>query len=233
MLSLCFVITTLSTFAQKKDFSYKFYGQIRTDLYYNSRANEETVDGLFYMYPKDKILDENGKDLNATANGSFYTLYTRLGVDVAGPRLGNAKTSAKVEIDFRGSGTTYSTVRLRHAYFNLDWGKSTLLLGQTWHPLFGDVSPQILNLSVGAPFQPFSRAPQIRYRYNHNHLQLTGAAVWQSQYLSQGPEGKSQKYIKNSCIPELYIGVDYNRKVSWQASASNCYRSNRVQKTAK
>lgn len=209
MLSLCFVITTLSTFAQKKDFSYKFYGQIRTDLYYNSRANEETVDGLFYMYPKDKILDENGKDLNATANGSFYTLYTRLGVDVAGPRLGNAKTSAKVEIDFRGSGTTYSTVRLRHAYFNLDWGKSTLLLGQTWHPLFGDVSPQILNLSVGAPFQPFSRAPQIRYRYNHNHLQLTGAAVWQSQYLSQGPEGKSQKYIKNSCIPELYIGVDY------------------------
>ena len=65
----------VSSFAQKKDFSYKFYGQIRTDLYYNSRANEETVDGLFYMYPKDEVLDENGKDLNATANGSFYTLY--------------------------------------------------------------------------------------------------------------------------------------------------------------
>ena len=35
------------------------------------------------------------KDLNATANGSFYTLYTRLGIDVQGPKLGRAKTSAK------------------------------------------------------------------------------------------------------------------------------------------
>ena len=145
--SLCLLISA-GSFAQLKDFSYKFYGQIRTDFFYNSRANEETVDGLFYMYPKDKVLDPDGNDLNSTSNSSFYTLYTRLGVDVAGPKLGNAKTSAKVEIDFRGSGTSYSTVRIRHAYFNLDWGKSAVMVGQYWHPLFGDVSPQILNLSV-------------------------------------------------------------------------------------
>ena len=145
-----------------------------------------------------RLYDTDGKDLNATANGSFYTLYTRLGVDVQGPKLGRAKTSAKVEMDFRGSGTTFSTVRLRHAYLNLDWGKPSLLLGQTWHPLYGDVAPQILNLNMGAPFQPFSRAPQIRYRYKTGDIQITGAALWQSQYLSQGPEGKSQKYIKNS-----------------------------------
>ena len=65
------LLLSASSFAQNKDFSYKFYGQVRTDLYYNSRANEETVDGLFYMYPKDKIYDTDGKDLNATANGSF------------------------------------------------------------------------------------------------------------------------------------------------------------------
>ena len=64
------LLLSASSFAQNKDFSYKFYGQVRTDLYYNSRANEETVDGLFYMYPKDKIYDTDGKDLNATANGS-------------------------------------------------------------------------------------------------------------------------------------------------------------------
>ena len=151
LLAICLLVT-MNGFAQKKDFKYKFYGQIRTDLFYNSRANKETVDGLFYMYPLDKLPDADGKDLNATANGSFYVLYTRLGVDVAGPKLGNAKTSAKVEVDFRGSGTTFSTVRVRHAYLNLDWGKSALLMGQTWHPLFGDVSPQILNLSVGAAF---------------------------------------------------------------------------------
>jgi len=62
---------------------------------------------------------------------------------------------------------------------------------------------------MGAPFQPFSRAPQIRFRYKTGDIQLTGAAIWQSQYLSQGPDGKSQKYIKESCIPEVYIGADY------------------------
>lgn len=208
LISLC-LLTAAGSFAQNKDFKFKFYGQIRTDFYYNSRANEETVDGLFYMYPKDKVRDEDGNDLNSTPNSNFYTLYSRLGVDVAGPKLGTAKTSAKVEIDFRGTGTSYSVIRLRHAYLNLDWGKSALLLGQTWHPLFGNVSPQILNLSVGAPFQPFSRAPQIRYRYTEKNFQLTGAAIWQSQYLSQGPAGKSQEYIKKSCIPEIYIGADY------------------------
>ena len=127
ILSAC-LIMAISSFAQKKDFSYKFYGQIRTDLYYNSRANEETVDGLFYMYPKDKVRDEDGNDLNGTPSSNFYTLYSRLGVDVAGPKLGTAKTSAKIEADFRGTGTSYSVVRLRHAYLNLDWGKSALLL---------------------------------------------------------------------------------------------------------
>lgn len=163
------------------------------------------------MYPLDKNRDENGNDLNATPNSNFYTLYSRLGVDVAGPKLGTAKTSAKIEADFRGTGNSFSVVRLRHAYLNLDWNKSALLLGQTWHPLYGEVAPQILNLSMGAPFQPFSRAPQIRYRYKNKNFQLTGAAVWQSQYLSQGPAGKSQEYIKKSCVPEIYIGADYKK----------------------
>ena len=195
------VLMVLGCFAQNKNFTYKFYGQIRTDLYYNSRANEETVDGLFYMYPKDIKEDADGKDLNATANGSFYTLYTRAGLDVTGPMLGKAKTSAKIEVDFRGSGTSYSMIRLRHAYLSLDWKKSGLLLGQAWHPLYGDVAPQILNLATGAPFQPFSRAPQIRYQYKVSDVRLTAAAIWQSQYLSAGPAGKSQNYIKNSCVP--------------------------------
>lgn len=204
--------------AQKKGFGYKFYGQVRTDLFYNSRANSETVDGLFYMYPKDIAPDADGNDLNAKPDGNFYTLYTRLGVDVTGPMLGGAKTSAKVEVDFRGSGTTYSLFRMRHVYVNLDWGHSALLVGQTWHPLYGDVAPEILNLNMGAPYQPFSRAPQLRYRFTQRSFVLTAAAVWQSQYLSVGPKSdnvgetatqKHQSFMKNSCVPEFYLGMDY------------------------
>ena len=198
--------------AQKKGFDYKFYGQVRTDVFYNSRSNSETVDGLFYMYPKDVNPDADGNDLNGKANNGFYVLYTRLGVDVKGPMLGKIKTSAKVEADFRGSGTSYSTVRIRHAYFNLAWNESALLVGQTWHPLYGDVAPDILNLNMGAPYQPFSRAPQIRYKFSTPHFGLTAAAIGQSQYLSVGPSTgttKSQSFLKNSLVPEFYVGLDY------------------------
>lgn len=206
--------------AQKKHFDYKFYGQIRTDLFYNSRSNSETVDGLFYMYPKDEMKDPNGEDLNGAPNGNFYTLYTRLGVDVKGPKLGHGiRPSAKVEVDFRGSGTSYSMIRVRHAYFNLDFKKhSSLLVGQTWHPLYGDVAPDIMNLNMGAPYQPFSRAPQARYRFHQKNFQLTAAAIWQSQYLAVGPADnevgtvgtkKSQDFLKNGLTPEFYLGLDY------------------------
>lgn len=216
LLCACFCSIVLSGFAQKKNFSYKFYGQVRGDLFYNSRANAETVDGLFYLYPKDELLDAAGKDMNATPNGSFYLLYSRLGIDVTGPNVGSAKTSLKLEADFRGSGSNWAVLRIRHAYVNLDWDKSSVLVGQTWHPLFGEVSPQMLNLSTGAPFQPFNRSPQIRYRYKNGNWQLTGAAMWQLQYLSAGPNGKSEEYIKNSCIPEFYAGIDF-KKEGWIA----------------
>ena len=65
-----------------KDFSVKMYGQIRTDIYYNSRDNNQSVDGLFYMYPKDEVLDPNGKDLNASDNSNMYAVYSRFIADV-------------------------------------------------------------------------------------------------------------------------------------------------------
>lgn len=208
-LLLLLSLIMVSVSAQKKDFDFKLYGQIRADLFYNSRANEESVDGLFYNYPKDYSYDELGEDLNSQDNSNMYLVYTRLGLDVKGPKLGNALTTAKIEFDFRGSGTTLSTVRLRHAYLNLNWGRSSVLVGQIWNPLYGDVAPQLLNLNMGTPFQPFGRAPQVRYRYNATGVQITAAALWQSQYLSNGPVGKSNKYIKNSLVPEFYLGVDH------------------------
>lgn len=214
------LLTSMSASAQikvAKDFSFKMYGQVRTDIYYNSRDNNQSVDGLFYMYPKDEVPDPNGKDLNGADNSNMYAVYSRLGFDMAGPMLGKAKTSAKIEFDFRGNGNdNLSVVRLRHAYFNLDWGKSKLLVGQTWHPFYGEVAPQILNLNMGAPFQPFGRAPQIRYRYQLGNVQWQATALWQSQYKSYGPadiegtsQARAQQFHKNSNIPELALGVDY------------------------
>ena len=228
-LSLMAALVALSGMAQVKigkDFSLKVYGHVRTDIFYNSRANTESVDGLFYSYPKDEVLDPNGNDINGSSSSNMYAVYSRMGFDFAGPMIANAKTSAKIEFDFRGNGNdNLSALRLRHAYFNFDWGKSKVLVGQTSHPFFGDVSPQILNLNTGSPFQPFGRAPQIRYRYNSGALQLQAAALWQSQFKSHGPSAdngtgdgnaRNQYPHKNSNVPEIALGIDY-KKDGWIA----------------
>ena len=221
-MSLLAALVAVSGMAQiklGKDVNLKIYGHVRTDIYYNSRDNVQSVDGLFYSYPKDEVLDHNGNDINGGDNSNMYTVYSRMGFDFAGPMIGKAKTSAKIEFDFRGNGNdNLSALRLRHAYFNFDWGKDKLLVGQTSHPFFGEVSPQILNLNTGSPFQPFGRAPQIRYRHNSGALQLQAAAVWQSQFKSHGPtaddgtgkgNARNQYPHKNSNIPELALGIDY------------------------
>lgn len=117
------MLALFSTTAQRKNFTYKFYGFVRGDLFYNSRANMAPIDGNFYLYPLDKSFDADGKDLNATPNGSFYTFTSRLGLDVTGPDIGKARSSAKIETDFGGFSGSNTMLRIRQAYVNLDWGK--------------------------------------------------------------------------------------------------------------
>ena len=196
-----------------------FYGFVRNEFYYNSRQNEQSIDGVFHVAPKPVEPDaETGADKNAAPDAELTSVCTRLGLDAVGPRMLGAATSAKVEADFAGTGSTYFLLRLRQAYARFTWAKSDLLIGQTWHPLYGDVAPQVMNLSTGAPFQPFSRAPMVRYRFSAKGVSLTAALVWQSQYLSAGPGGKSRDYLKHSCVPEAYAGVDY-RRGRWLAGA--------------
>lgn len=196
--------------AQIDNFKFKLYGFVRGDLFYNSRANVESFDGVFLLYPSDRLPDTNGNDLNAVSNSGFYMMTTRLGVDISGPKMVGATSTAKIEGDFAGISGNHTLVRIRQAYFKLNWANgSSLLMGQTWHPLFGEVAPRVLNVSTGAPYQPFSRTPQLNYRYTFGNLSLTAAALFQSQFLSSGPDGKSMKYARNAVIPELFAGVTY------------------------
>lgn len=199
-----------TTEKKESKYSYKFYGFIRTDLAYNSRESLAGCNDIFYLYPLDIELDSQGNDLNDISSLGFFSFASRVGVDVKGGEVGKAAASAKFETDFAGYGINNMLLRIRHAYVNLDWKSgSSLLVGQTWHPLFGEVMPYITNLSTGAPFQPFSRAPQVRYQHKLGSMKFTAAAMCQLQYTSNGPNGKSNEYMVNSCIPEVYLGADY------------------------
>jgi hypothetical protein len=73
----------------------------------------------------------------APAPGAGATLrQTLLGIDVVGPRVLGARTSAEAEVDFGGGspttdyGVTAGLVRLRRAKLTLDWNKTSLSIGQ-------------------------------------------------------------------------------------------------------
>ena len=204
-----FLFFIISLSAQESTLKFKLYGFIRNDFYYNSRHNQESLDGLFYLYPKQIDLNTQGIDKNATAQAEMLSIASRVGFDITGSEIFGAKSSAKIESDFAGFSTSYYVLRIRQAYEKLNWKNSELLIGQTWHPLFGNVLPSVLSLNTGAPFQPFNRSPQVRFKYNiGSEFSLTTAAIYQMQYVSQGPIGASASYIKNALIPDLFIGME-------------------------
>ena len=194
--------------AQEKP-SVKLYGFIRNYACFDTRESLTSNSEQFYYMPKDEIMDANGDDINEQPNMMLLSITTRLGVNITGPEFLGAKTSAKIESDFAGFGTSNTVLRIRHAYAKMEWEKNSLLVGQAWHPMMGDMMPDVFSLETGAPFTPFSRSPQLRYDYKNKGFTLTATALYQYQYTSNGPDGSSFNYARNAVVPELYFQAMY------------------------
>ena len=206
MLALC----GMTASAQDKAVKAEIYGFVRNYFTYDSRSCVQSNEGLFNMLPNDVNYASKGDDLNAIPSMRFLSMTTRLGLNVAGPEIWGAKSTAKIESDFCGasSGTAFN-LRIRQAYTKLAWEQSDLLVGQAWHPMSGDLMPEVFSLATGAPFNPFNRSPQVRYNYAPvKGLSFTAAALYQYQYGSVGLDGKtSNTYSRNALVPELFVGV--------------------------
>jgi hypothetical protein len=168
--------------------------------------------------PKDWNKDIYGDDLNEKSNMMLLSITTRLGLNITGPEFLGAKTSAKIEADFAGFGTSNTVFRIRQAYAKMSWDKHDVLVGQAWHPMMGDMMPDVFTLETGAPFTPFSRSPQVRYDYRIKDFTLTATALYQYQYTSPGPDGSKFDYARDAVVPELYFQAMYKNK-KFQAGA--------------
>ncbi len=219
------ILISISLFAEEQTTKIKVYGFVRSDIFYNSRQNIEAIDGIFHIAPKPIELEANGADKNAVAQLEMLSIATRIGLDISGAPILGAKSSAKIEGDFAGFGTSYYVLRLRHAYAKLNWDKSELLVGQTWHPMFGSVMPTTMSLNAGSPFQPFNRSPQVRFKQNlSTTFSFMAAAVYQMQFMSQGPLGSSSVYLKNALIPNFFLGFE-NKTTHWTSGAGVDYKT--------
>lgn len=197
-----------------KKFGIKFHGFVKTDIFYDSRQSVAVREGHFYLYPKPEVLDKDGNDINANPNFNILSIQTRLKGIITGPDVLGAKTSALIEAAFFGhTGPDINGFRLRHAFAKLDWTNTQLLVGQYWHPMFiTECFPGTVSFNTGAPFQPFTRNPQIRVTQKMGDVSFALSAISQRDFVDNGPAGGSSIYLRNNVIPELNLTIKYHKK---------------------
>lgn len=195
-------------------FGLSLSGYIKTDIFYDSRQTVNLREGHFLILPKGELPDSEGKDLNARASFNILSVQTRLVGKVTGPDALGAKTSGLFEAEFFGtSDADINGFRLRHAFVKLNWRRTELLVGQFWHAMFITESfPDVVSFNTGAPFQPFSRNPQIRLTQALGKFNLIATAMTQRDFTSPGPEGASSVYLRNAVLPELNLKLQYAGK---------------------
>ena len=208
------VLMPMVSFAQDKKFGIEFHGFVKNDIFWDSRQSVAVREGHFYLYPKNESLDINGNDINATPSFNILSIQTRLKGVITGPDAFGAKTSAIIEGAFFGhTNADINGFRLRHALVKLNWTNTELLVGQYWHSMFiTECFPGTVSFNTGAPFQPFTRNPQIRLTQKMGDLKIKIAAISQRDFVSTGPDGASSLYLRNSVLPEMNMTVQYNKK---------------------
>lgn len=214
LFAMMFVLT-YAVFSQEKQESkwgIGFSGFVKSDFIFDSRQTVNAREGHFLFFPQPELFDKNNSDINAKSNFNILSIQTRINGKITGPDALGAKTSAMIEGEFFGtSDADVNGFRLRHATVNFDWEKTSLLAGQYWHPMFvTDVSPGTVSFNTGAPFQPFTRNPQLRLTQKlDKNFNLILAAYSERDFQDYGPSGQSSVYLRNSAIPGLHLQFQY------------------------
>ena len=196
------------------NFKVEYHGYINWTAIYDSRQTVSAREGHFLLYPKALNADVTGKDLNAVPNLNFSVIQTRVSTKISTPTFLGAKTYGLIEAEFMGnSEADVNGFRLRHAFINLDWDNTSLLIGQTWIPMFiTEAFPNQIGSNGGAPFQPFGRNPQIKLTQRIGKFSIIGALMTQRDYVSTGPNGSSSEYMRNSVLRDSNLQVRYNQE---------------------
>jgi len=198
---------------KESKFGIRFTGFVKTDYFFDSRENYTIREGHFLLYPKEPLIDADGNDIHDNSSFNFLSIQSRLSGHLSGPDAFGAKTSGLLEADFFGNENAVfldnNGFRLRHAYVKLNWEKTELLAGQTWHPFFiTECFSGVISFNTGVPFQPFSRSPQIRLTQKLGNFSV--AATLSSERDFTSPQGPFS--LRQSSIPVSTVTVSYKHQ---------------------
>lgn len=213
-----------TTSVEKNDsWKFKFSAEISPQVYYDTRQVLSAREDELLFYPLPVVMDSEGNDLNAQPSLNMLAITSRLGLKIQSPDVLGAKTTGFLEADFSGSTNSgINMFRLRHAYVNMEWRTSELLVGQYWTPLvLPEIMPGTRPLNMGVPFHPYSRYVQARFLQHIGDFELIGVAAFQLDNKSSGPDGMNTQYLRHSCIPELTLQLRYNTDRVFVGAAYN------------
>lgn len=183
-----------------------FYGFIRSDIFYDSRQSIGAGENVVPLYPRDRLLDANGQDINDASKFHMLSVISRAGINVKGPEVMGAKTSGVLEGEFFGATEGgINEFRLRHAYIMFDWENTQLGIGQYWHPFVVlDALPNVVNYGTGAPVFGLNRNPQIRLTQKLTPQLRVIAAIH-----SQRDFTPNNEPFRNSALPAAHLQLQY------------------------
>ncbi|NJO92213.1 MAG: hypothetical protein HC831_27035 [Chloroflexia bacterium] len=76
---------------EEKKFNVKFNGFVKSEFFWDTRQTVSAREGHFLLWPSAISRDANGDDINAKPNFNFLSIQSRIGVDLTGPDVLNAK----------------------------------------------------------------------------------------------------------------------------------------------
>lgn len=171
----------------KVESSSKYPLRVTGLILFNSFINRGNVDNV--DLPEAALSNSTNTTGNGSAGASFRQ--TILGLEGNGPRIGGARTSASVDLDFFG-GLAYSSyatsagiVRLRTASISLDWDHDSIQAGMVG-PLISPLSPTsfatVAEPGLAGAGNLWTWAPQLKYAHqiplqSGGRLQLE-AGLW-------------------------------------------------------
>ena len=225
---LVLLVVSLVRLEAQEGFHFDFHGFVNPHYYADSRSVVGGREDMMLFYPKPIVRDSLGHDINDGWQANMLAITARLGLTVKGPEILGANTLAYVEGDFTGStNATINNLRLRHAYFRMNWDKHELTAGQYWYAMVvHEIMPMTNPLNMGAPFHCYARQPQIRYSYfPTGNWELLAVAQWQldnmSQGLLNGIPASSTLFARHSLLPELNAQLRYRNGNLFMGAAAN------------
>ena len=222
LLLFLFVATPFAS-AQSVD----IHGFIFSEMYLDTKEAVASREADVLLFPKKPEYDALGNDLTDDMCFHMVSFNSRINATASGLEAFGAAGKAVVEIDFFGTGENYANmVRMRHAFFELKWEETSLLMGQYWHPMFNPgVFPQVLGFGGGAPINTLSRDSQLRLTRTISPA-ISGSFTLSSQrdFTSTGPNGASSMYKRASGLPEVNLHFQYKTE-SLLASSTVGFKS--------